>query len=189
MAPFHFHNPDDGDFRIVVIQHDSNAVNTLQYDRMTLVLTLFLVIESSIPKSQYLTMDVIFPINNKSTFTILTMNIASFASNLQKFLDQILSISNVDFDVIGLAEPRLNNDIAPLDKIPNYMMHGMHRNRRGTGVALYVRDSLTSMLLQDMCMCERSYECACVEAVCGDYKYFLASVYRPSNGNIPDFIH
>lgn len=67
------------------------------------------------------------------------------------------------------------------------MMYGMHRNRHGGGVALCVRDSYTSLLLQNLCICEPSVECVCVEAVCGD-KYFLGPVYRLPNGIFPDFI-
>lgn len=60
-------------------------------------------------------MDVNFPINDKSTFTMLTINIARIASNLQNFLDQILSISNVDFAVIVFFQKLdFDSDIAPL---------------------------------------------------------------------------
>lgn len=54
-----------------------------------------------------------FPDANNHMFTILTLNIASIATNLQKFQDQVLSISNIKYDVIGFSETRLDDDIEP----------------------------------------------------------------------------
>lgn len=59
----------------------------------------------------------------------------------------------------------------------------------GEGVAMYVRDVYTSLLLPDVSICESYLECACLEAVSGKKRYFLASIYRPPNGNFPDFIN
>lgn len=110
---------------------------------------------------------------NDPTFNIVTMNIASIASNLQSFIDQILSISNIRIDIIRFSETRLDKDISPLYNIINCTMHCIHSKRHSGGVAIYVHDAYTSLLLPNVSQCESYLQCVCVEAMCGNRRCFF----------------
>ncbi len=49
-----------------------------------------------------------------NVLTILSMNIRSFASNLQSYTDQCLNCNYVKLDIMGFSETRLDNNIVPL---------------------------------------------------------------------------
>ena len=203
MVFFPFHNIEDNElsneFNIQnsnVLTMDSlnnlnfNPLQVLQYDKYDDVnVDLFINNSSisSIPHSKYVTMGDNFLVD-RGSFTIFSMNITSISSNLQCVQDQILSLYKTGFDVMGFSETRLDGHIAPLYTIPKYSMYCKHRNRHGGGVALYVSEKYTSSLLQDVSMCHPSLECVCVEAQRDKNTFFLASIYRPPNSNINDFI-
>ena len=63
------------------------------------------------------------PISYDSLFTILAMNIVSVVSYLQSVEDQIISLSNINYDVITFSETRVHSDISNLYNIPEYAMH------------------------------------------------------------------
>ncbi|MPC34729.1 hypothetical protein E2C01_028130 [Portunus trituberculatus] len=48
------------------------------------------------------------------------------------------------------GKKKLDDTINPLYTIPKYTMHCRHRNRHGGGVAMYVSETYTSSLLQDI---------------------------------------
>ena len=197
MAHFPFHSLDDDEFNLFLDdnstfnflnQHNVNHFDYMfdKYDHCEINSFLDRI---SIPNSEYITVPDNFVEYIDPTFNIVTMNIASIASNLQSFIDQILSISNVSFDIIGFSETRLDEDISPLYNITNYTMHCVHRNRHGGGVAVYIHDAYTSLLLPNISQCESYLECVCVEIMCSNRKCFIATIYRPPNGSFPEFIN
>lgn len=127
-------------------------------------------------------------ISDDQLFTILSLNITSIPTNLQSFEDQTWSLSNINYDIIAFSDTRLDSNLAPLYNIPGYTIHSKHRNRHGGGVLMYVSDLCVSRVILDVSFCNQCFEWVCVELSRGNSKYFLASVYRPPNGNMNEFL-
>ena len=130
-----------------------------------------------IPLFEYRTMYNQFLSDDINMFTILTISIASIATSLQSFEDQILNIINIKYDIVGFSETRLDSDIVPLYNIYVYTMHSKNRKEHGGGVLTYVSDACTSCVLHDVSVCEPYLECVYVELSCGNNKYFPFNIF------------
>lgn len=100
------------------------------------------------PKSEYIFLDD-FPLRSNNTeLYLLIYNIRSISSNFQYFLDTVLSCQ-INFDVLGLTETRLNAYISPLYTLPEYEMFTNNRNRFGGGVVIHISSKFASFNITD----------------------------------------
>lgn len=75
-----------------------------------------------------------------STLKLLSFNIASVPLHFDAFVDQLLDNSDLDFDVIGLCETRLNDGISSLYKHSNFTSFFNNKDTHGGGVAIYLNN-------------------------------------------------
>ena len=54
---------------------------------------------------------------------------------------------------------------------------------------MYVSNIFNSCVQSDYCIMQPYFECVCVELNTDKETNFLASVYSPSKGNLPDFLN
>ena len=111
------------------------------------------------------------------TFSLICHNIGSIPSHLDEFIDQCLTPLCHNFDVIGLCESKLTNDIEQLYTIPNYTLFSNNQTRHSGGVALYIKKCYNSIARSDLTIKEEYIETVFVE------------ICSPNSGNIIVGIH
>lgn len=107
-------------------------------------------------------------LSDDQSFTILSLNIKSIPTNLQNFEDQILSLSNINYDINTFSETRLDNNLAPSYDIPGYTMHSKCRTRHEGGVLMYASERYILRVILDVSICDQCFECVCVELLRGN---------------------
>ena len=138
------------------------------------------------PKSNYTFIDD-FSSFNKNSLTILSLNIRSIPKNLQYFKDTIMQNSNLNINVIGFTEIRLNPSLSSLYELPGYHMFTNSRNVHGGGVSLYVARDYESTVVKDFTISDNSIETIGVQATVGTRKSIFLCVYRPPSGIFTTF--
>jgi hypothetical protein len=118
---------------------------------------------------------------------VLYLNGRSIAS---KVTELAVLAKKKDYDLISITETWLsfaNSDVSIA--IPNYSIIRADRDggRRGGGVALYVKNSLTSKRRHDLMVSDG--ECLAVEINCGKRTLTVVSIYRPPSGNVQTFLN
>lgn len=80
-------------------------------------------------------------INLQSNYalSITSYNISSIPLHFDSFCDQCINTLNINFDVIGLCETRLNNNISSIYCIDKYNSFYQNKNTSGGGLAIYLK--------------------------------------------------
>ena len=99
----------------------------------------------------------------------------------------ILYELDIDFDIIGLCETRLNNDISSLYKLQNFTSFLYNKSTKAGGVAIYLRKKYAGIILENY-----SFQLPHVESllitVTKPYKFIVGIVYKPPNASTDDFL-
>lgn len=75
---------------------------------------------------------------SSACLNILAYNISSIPRHLDRFIEQCLYACNMNFDILGFCETRLNDTICNLYNIDGYSSHFSNRNTNGGGLAVYI---------------------------------------------------
>ena len=138
------------------------------------------------PRSENIFLDN-FPLRmQNSVISLLTFNIRSISSNFQYFVDTLLSY-HMHIDVLGLTETRLDADISPLYKLPDYDMFTTNRNRYGGGVVIYISSKYKSSKMSEFSVLEPFLESLGIEAKFNGNTYLFICIYRPPQSSINNF--
>ena len=122
--------------------------------------------------------------NMKNSFTIFHCNIRSLAKNFDNLYDILVSLTHIG--VIAISETKLNsNSIVNLD-LPNYIFLRSDSPKQAGGVGLYVHDSFTHKLRDDLELNINGCEDIWIEMLC-DKNLICGVVYRHPNSDLLSF--
>ena len=110
-------------------------------------------------------------------------NFDSLVTELETFTEK--------FSVIGLAETNVDPSLKCLYEISEYNSYYQSVSEgkcKGTGVALYIHDSLNSELNQQLSHFSPNLECIFVNITNTAKPITIGSIYRPHNGDKNEFI-
>ena len=138
----------------------------------------------------------VLPSESNNYFSACFLNIDGNHSNFDSFAVQTSSISH-NFSVIGLAETNTdpeNENLYPLnDYTPCYQkrFHCEWTNQpktKGSGVCLYVKNSLNFNVIKNLSLCKDSIESLFITVTnCGPEHLTVGVIYRSPNANISEF--
>ena len=97
-------------------------------------------------------------------FSLLQINLCSLPLHHDELFG-LLSIIDIDFEVIGLCEMKLPKDI-PIrlnTNIPGYKFHHISSNSASGGVGIYVKSNLTFNKRDDLTYCDNDFETIWIE--------------------------
>ena len=129
--------------------------------------------------------------SNKHTHTLssLFLNLDGNSTNFDLFLVELQRF-NHEFSIIGLAEtnssPELK-DLYCISKYTSYYQTIQEDKHKGTGVAIYVHDSLNIDVLENVNYSNPDIECIFVKITNASKPLIYGVVYRPPNGDIDKF--
>ena len=131
----------------------------------------------------------------KSLLSTYFYNIDGNASNFDAFVTELHQIEN-KFSILGLAETNCNPNNKDLYSISGYtsfyqnvlQINGQNK-KKGTGVVLYVHDSLNTVLLPEKSVVNADIETLFISITNLPKPVTIGVIYRPPNGSINSFIN
>ncbi len=118
-------------------------------------------------------------------FSSICLNLDGNSSNFDTFNFDISRI-NHKFSVIGLIETNTepeNKDLYMIDGYTSYYQNIMPDKMKGTGVALYVHNSLTATVSSEISHTSSNLESIFVSISIDSELLTIGAVYRPPSGN------
>lgn len=122
------------------------------------------------------------------TFSVIHFNSRSLFKNISKIQDCLKN--DKQFSVIGITETWLKDEYVDMVQLDGYDYFAINRpNKRGGGVALYVKSSYHCEMVNTMSFSlENVMECVTVEIKCENSKNIIIScVYRTPGSSINQF--
>lgn len=128
----------------------------------------------------------IFPNNS---LKILSYNISSVPQHLDSLYDQCLNSSacGVNYDVVGLCETRLNDNICNLYRLDNYLPYFQNKSTQSGGLAIYLHSKFQGVKVNTACLQLPHIESLFIK-VSKPIKFVIGIVYRPPNSIFTDFL-
>ena len=118
------------------------------------------------------------------------LNIDGNKSNFDEFVVLLKQLKH-KFPVIGLAEtnisPELKN-LYPIEGYTSYYQDPKPGKRKGTGVALYVDNSLNAVINDTLSICSANMESLFIDVNFGENKLNFGVIYRPPDGSEIEFL-
>ena len=121
----------------------------------------------------------------KSKLSLLFNNIDGNSSNFDSFVADISQYCH-KFSLIGIAETNINPIHKNLYTIPGYNSEYNEKlldKKKGSGIAIYVKDNMTFNRLDDYCQCTKNLECLFIELTNINEPYIIGVAYRPPSGS------
>ena len=118
---------------------------------------------------------------------IFSYNISSVPQHLESFFDQCLNLFNIQIDVIGLCETRLNDSICNLYKLDNYSSFFQNKSTQGGGVCIYLHNNFQGVKITNVCLQLPHIESLFIE-ILKPIKCIIGMIYRPPNSSFCDFL-
>ena len=125
-----------------------------------------------------------------SNFSTLFLNIDGNKSNFDSFAVDIRRISHT-LSVIGIAETNVdpsNKDLYMLDDYISFYQDCQNEKSKGTGVALYVHNSLNATINKKLSHTSQNLETLFVTIPVESRSLTVGVLYRPPNGNFGEFL-
>ena len=123
--------------------------------------------------------------------TSIFCNIDGNASNFDTFATEITQTNHV-FSFIGIAETNIDPELKDLYKIPGYSSeynNKMPGKLKGTGVGLYIHQSLIYNRIEKLCICSANLETVFVSVSNMDRPLTIGIIYRPPSGSVNDSLN
>ncbi len=118
------------------------------------------------------------PTNCPDYLNIFHVNTRSLNKNYDKLISLITSLPKIP-DILCLSETWFSPNTAPLHEINGFKSYHTFRPVGYGGVAIYVKDSISSSPQIDYCMCTDNIELCTVKITVGNTSYVISSLYRP----------
>ena len=116
--------------------------------------------------------------------SMIFQNIDGNKTNFDEF-SMVIERLSINFQVIGLAETNVGSDESPVYKLEGYTPYyqDKHVNKsRGTGIALYVEDSLNAVVNENLSWVTKNLETLFI-TIQHDQPIHIGVIYRPPSGN------
>lgn len=140
------------------------------------------------PVCDYYFCDTILPYTFPShSLKLLSYNISSIPLHFDTFIDQCLEQTNINFDVIGFCETRLNDAVCSLYNLSNFNAHFKNKNTHGGGVAIFLHKCFSSVLLHNISLQLPHVESLFIK-VTQPFSFITGMIYRPPNANYAEFL-
>ena len=127
---------------------------------------------------------------NTSLFSSYFLNIDGNTSNFDELMLE-LNQTKEKFSVIGLAETNTDSCNKDLYQLPNYKSFYQDKKpnkKKGTGVAIYVHDSLNATLDNTHTMINDHIETIFITITNTKEPITVGSIYRPPSGDLSKFV-
>jgi hypothetical protein len=127
---------------------------------------------------------------NDCNFSTMFKNIDGNKSNFDSFAVDMQQVEH-SFSVIGLAETNLDPSIGELYPLENYKSIYQDINPskfKGTGVALYIHESLNYTKVDKLSQCSENFESLFIQTQVGNTPYTVGVIYNPPSGEDSKFI-
>ena len=124
-----------------------------------------------------------------SDFKTLFYNIDGNKSNFDTFLSE-LNTQKTEFSIIALAETNTkaeNCDLYPISGYSHFYGNKLPGKSKGSGVCLYVHESLNATINEQLCTTTQNLEALYVTVNQGDIKLNIGVLYRSPNGDSNKF--
>ena len=129
---------------------------------------------------------------NGQNLTSIFNNIDGNAANFDTFVAEISQYCSHPFSFIGLAETNIDANLKDLYRIPGYLSEYNNKlpdKSKGSGVGLYIHESLTYTRIDKLCMCTPNLESVFVSITNVGRPRTLNVLYRPPGGSDRDALH
>ena len=126
----------------------------------------------------------------ENNFSVLFQNIDGNRSNFDNFAVKINMLQH-GFSVIGLAETNIdpnNKDLYALDNYRSYYHEIDLEKKKGTGVALYVHDSLNATVVNELSCRTPNLESLFITIQINSIQTMIGVFYNPPSGSNSQFI-
>ena len=147
-------------------------------------------IQQNLVSCNYYTIQTFNELQSDENLFLFHLNSRSLNKNFSNICD-FLSILKNDFSVIGISETWLNDhNISPLICLNNYNLLEKHRENRGGGVCMFVKNDLTYHKREDLSLFNIFIESLFIELKVNGYKnnILIGIIYRPPSTSIASFI-
>lgn len=129
---------------------------------------------------------------NHESFTerhikLLSFNISSLPLHFDTFSTQILDSIHFNFDIIGMCETRLNDNISSLYSLNNYSKHLQNKSTTGGGLVIFTHNNLQSIHLSEISLNLPHIESLFLR-ISEPHNFIVGMIYRPPNSSITDFL-
>ena len=124
-------------------------------------------------------------------FSTMFQNIDGNKSNFDAFAVKVGQLKH-KFSVIGLAETNtepVNKDQFALDEYDSFYNEINSRKLKGTGVALYIHNSLNASEVRSLCKTTPDFECLFVTTLVGSNKITIGITYNPPSGDNMQYLN
>ena len=121
------------------------------------------------------------------TLKLLSYNIASVPLHFDSLVDQLLHNLDINFDIIGFCETRLNDEISSLYRLSKFSFFYNNNDTSGGGVAILLRNHLTGSPLSNYSL-QLPYIESLLIKVTRPLNFIIGMIYRPPNSNVDLFL-
>ena len=127
-------------------------------------------------------------VNDDINFSLCSFNIGSIPKNLNEFMMNCID-DKLKFDVIGLTETRLTDEISHLFKIEGYNLFTNNFQRNSGGIAMFIKDCFTNVTIRnDLNRSVHYLESLFVEIKYKNISFIVGTLYRRPNSNFNSFL-
>ena len=127
---------------------------------------------------------------NNAPISLSFINIDGNSTNFDQFLVELKRI-NYEFSAIGLAETNTDAPLKDLYKIPKYNSiynSTIGKKHKGSGVGLYIHESLNTETMEQFTYCTPNIECIIVKTTNIPEPKTFGVIYRPPSGDLTVFL-
>ena len=127
--------------------------------------------------------------NYVNLLSTLFFNVDGNATNFDQFSTELKGIKN-KFCAIGLAETNTDPNLSGIYQLPGYKGYYQdiqNDKQSGTGVSLYVHESINVSVIEEISECSADIECLFLKATNTSQPMIVGVVYRPNDGNKDEF--
>ena len=126
----------------------------------------------------------------KNKFSICSLNINSISKNFDTFTELFLDESGVKFDIIGLCESKLSNEIENLFNINNYSMYTLNNRRNKGGLLMYVNNKYNDVSIRnELSKINESIEVMVIEISVSRESILCVLIYHRPGSNKQNFLN
>ena len=118
------------------------------------------------------------PVNFLDYLNILQVNTRSLNKNYDNLISLLKSLPKFP-DILCISETWLKPNTAPLNEIEGYKSYHTLRPDGYGGVAIYVKQDITSIPLSDYCLSNDIAELCTIKITIDNSNYVISSLYRP----------